>query len=91
MKELTLPFNSPEFIEAWELLLSEKKWRNKSKNALRLSLLKLSRVSESEAIEAIENAISGGYQGVFPKVNKKNIINSPIENIFAAYQKSLKL
>lgn len=61
-----LPFNSPEFIELWEMLLKEPKWKKKSPNALKLSLKKLSRLTEDHAIKTIENTISGGWQGLHP-------------------------
>lgn len=63
---LILPFDTPCFIEIWELLRSEKKWKAKSQNALQLSLIKLSKVSEPDAIQMIKNAIEGNWQSVYP-------------------------
>lgn len=65
-------FNIPngfgdDFLEVFKILLGEKKWKNKSLKAVNMSLKKLGRYPEAFAIELVENAISGGYQGVvFP-------------------------
>lgn len=79
---LILPFQSDNFKTAWELLLKEKKWRNKSPRALEMSLKKLTGRDESEAIGMIEAAIAGEWQGfVEPKKQyngtNKNINGKP--------------
>jgi hypothetical protein len=66
-KEYILPFNSLNFELAFKKLLTQPKWENKSSDAIEASLKKLAQVSESEAIEAINDAIVGNYQGIFPK------------------------
>lgn len=70
--ELTLPFNSPEFLEKWNLLKSEPKWRKKTINALQLSLNKLAKYPEDVAIQMMDDAISGAYQGLFEPKNYTN-------------------
>lgn len=61
-----LPFSSQSFIEAWDDLRAQPKWRNKSASALRKALDFLSKYTESEAIEIINRTIIGGWQGLFP-------------------------
>lgn len=57
------PF-SDRFYEVWEKLLTMPKWKKKNQTALDMSLKKLARYDECFAIELVENAISGDYQGV---------------------------
>ena len=66
-----LPFKSAAFKEIWDILCSSKKWRCKTNHALNISLKKLSHLTEEEAIEAIENAIEGDWQGLWPDKYKK--------------------
>lgn len=95
-KELILPFSSPEFLEVWNLLLTEKKWKNKSFNALQLSLNKIAPLNELEAIRCIQNTIAGSWQGLFPdslKTSKSGLKNdlttlTPIEATLVAYEKA---
>lgn len=61
---LVFPFESEKFMAAWNVLRNEKKWRNKSQAALQASLKQLSAFDEDFAIELMEKAISGNYQGV---------------------------
>jgi len=68
---LILPFKSEIFKTEWDKLLKTKKWQKKSKEALEASLTKLSEFTEAEAIQAIRDAIIGGYQGIFPKSNNQ--------------------
>ena len=70
-RKVILPFESKNFIQVWEVLKSEPKWKNKSDNALQAALKKLSKNTEADAIEMMENAIAGGWQGVFD-LDKKN-------------------
>lgn len=60
-----LPFLSEDFLIAWETLLSQPKWKNKTKDALKLALKKLSTKTEAVAIKMINNSIEGGWQGLF--------------------------
>ena len=88
-KQLTFPFCSEEFMQFWDILTAEKKWKNKSVNALQMALNKLSNYSEEVAIQAIKNAISGNYQGIFPE-SVKTINNNQASNVMKAGQKSLQ-
>lgn len=63
-KELIFPFDSTEFKEAWTILSKEKKWKNKSHSALQAALKILSKYSQHEAIQMIEAAIAGEWQGI---------------------------
>lgn len=54
-----------EFYQLLATLATEKKWKNKSENAWRLSLKKLAGVPEIEACEMIRRTIAGGWQGIF--------------------------
>nr|WP_298656322.1 hypothetical protein [uncultured Flavobacterium sp.] len=69
--ELIIPFNSTIFIETWETLLTQPKWRRKSKIALQAALKILSKTTEQKAIEAIERTIAGNYQGIFLEKTKE--------------------
>lgn len=62
--QLIFPFESEKFMSVWNVLRNEKKWRNKSPAALQASLKQLSAFDEDFAIELMEKAISGNYQGV---------------------------
>ena len=64
---LILPYNDQEFIDTWNELIRQPKWRNKPKSALKLALKQLSKYGADFAILLMENAITGNYQGVvFP-------------------------
>ena len=67
--DLIYPYTSERFMHVWNTMCAEPKWKKKSKLALQLSLKKLSKVSESEAIEMMLQTIECSYQGIFP-VNK---------------------
>lgn len=69
-KNLIYPFDSPEFMNIWNMLIQEPKWKKKSHRALQASLKFLSNYSQSEAIEIMESSIRNGYQGLF-ELNKK--------------------
>ena len=62
--ELTLPYTSQEFIDTWEMLCQQPKWRKKTESALQMSLKKLGKYPEMFAIHLMEDAIAGGYQGI---------------------------
>lgn len=71
-RDLNLPFSSERFIRTWTSLSQMPKWRRKTANALQMSLDKLSRYDEDFAIELMENAIAGDYQGlVFADTDRK--------------------
>lgn len=54
-----------EITEAWQILKKSKHWRSKSINALNLTVGKLNAASEDMALQMINNAIEGGWKGVF--------------------------
>ena len=62
--DLIFPFDSQRFMETWNILKNEKKWKNKSQAALQASLKQLSAFDEDFAIELMERAILGNYQGI---------------------------
>jgi len=64
-EELVFPFNSKDFMDAWNILIKMDKWKKKSNAALKMNLNKLKKHSESVAIQMIENTIAGEYQGLF--------------------------
>ncbi len=55
-EKLMLPHSSDEFKSAWESLLTQKKWKNKSDKALQIALKKLGSKAEKVAVKMIENA-----------------------------------
>ena len=68
---LIFPFTSDSFMQTWNILVNEKKWKKKSFSALQTSLALLSECTEEEAIEMMKNSIAGEWQGLFKL--KKNI------------------
>ena len=62
--ELSLPYTSQEFIDTWEMLCQQPKWRKKTESALQMSLKKLGKYPEKFAIHLMEDSIANGYQGV---------------------------
>ncbi len=82
-KPLVLPHLSERFKKGWEILIKEPKWKKKSKNALRLSLVTLGKVSEEDAIEMMKNCIEGGWQKLYPLKKPNELFGSaPQENIY---------
>ena len=63
-QKLVFPYNSEKFMFLWNELVKMPKWRKKPFSALQLTLHKLSEFEEDFAIELIENAITGNYQGI---------------------------
>ena len=63
-QKLVFPYNSEKFMLLWNELVKMPKWRKKPFSALQLALHKLSEFEEDSAIELIENAITGNYQGI---------------------------
>ncbi len=77
---LVYPYNTGDFMDAWQLLLKEPKWSNKTNTALQVSLNKIATFSKgnvADAIEIITNSIAGGYQGVFELKNKPTHAKQP--------------
>lgn len=62
--ELSLPFSGKEFLDTWEMLCQQPRWKKKSSSALQLSLKKLSKYPEKFAVHLMETAIANNYQGV---------------------------
>ena len=65
-KNITLPFDSEIFLDAWRMLLRQPKWKKKSQDALVLSLKMFDGLSELHSIAIIEKTIKNGWQGLFP-------------------------
>ena len=63
-EELSFPFSSPAFMEAWKDLVSQPSWKKKTNSALQKTLNKLREYDEEFVIEEINNTIEHGWQGV---------------------------
>lgn len=63
-ESLHFPFNSLQFNDAWTGLLKLPKWKKKPADSLQKSLDKLKNFDELFAIELINRAIEGNYQGL---------------------------
>lgn len=63
--EKKLIHTGKEINEAWQILKNSKHWRSKSINALNLTVGKLNAASEDIALQMVNNAIEGGWKGVF--------------------------
>ena len=63
---LVLPFSEHKAVSAWYELCTMPKWKNKPRSAIEKVLKKLSRYSDDVVLAAIEDAIMGNYQGIFP-------------------------
>jgi len=61
---LQFPFTGPEFLKAWNLLITLPKWKNKPLSAIQTSLNQLSKYDEEFSVKLIEKAHAGNYQGV---------------------------
>ena len=61
---LELPYSSTVFKDTWAKLCCQPKWKNKTVDALRMSLTKLAKYAEGFAIILMEDAIAGGWQGI---------------------------
>ena len=68
---LNFPYHSNEFMEWWNKVLQLKKWKSKDDGQLQYSLNKLAKVSENDAIKALQETYESGWQGVFPKTTNK--------------------
>ncbi len=87
-----LPFESAEFRtawEEWEQHLKEKRKPLKA-TARKAQFRKVAKMGEARAIAAIENSISGNYQGIFePSVNGNGKPQAVGESLAARLQKRL--
>lgn len=63
-KDLTMPFSDQEFIDTWNVLRDQPKWRKKSNTALQMNLNKLSGYDVRFAIELMNTAIANDWQGL---------------------------
>lgn len=61
---LQFHFTSPEFLQAWNKLITLHKWKRKPLSAIQAALNQLSKYDEEFAIKLIEKAHAGNYQGV---------------------------
>lgn len=61
--ELSFPFNSEAFMQAWSLWMTQPKQKQKPMSAHQLTLNRLSKFSEAFATGLVEAAASNGYQG----------------------------
>lgn len=70
--ELILPYNSPDFMQIWGVLVKEPFWKKKSKTALQAVLKKLSNYPERDAIQMMEEAIAGAWKNVYELKTQNN-------------------
>lgn len=63
-EELTLPFTDPVFVDTWNALRSQPKWKHKTVRALKMALTQLGKYDVRFAVQLMETAIVGNYQGV---------------------------
>lgn len=63
---IELPYNSGEFLDTWAMLVSQPKWRGKSRDALAKCAKMLAGYPERIAIEMMNASIRNGWQGLFP-------------------------
>jgi len=62
--DFDFPFSSERFLSSWKILVEMPKWKKKIPHSLQLALKSLSKYQEEFAIELIEKAIEGNWQGV---------------------------
>ncbi len=62
--DLILPFQDHDFVITWNELRQQPKWKSKTARALQMSLNQLSKYDVRFAVDLMENAIAGNYQGV---------------------------
>lgn len=63
--ELDFPFSSQTFMNVWNQLIKQPKWKKKTPEALQASLDIMKPYNETEAIQIMKNSIAGNWQGVF--------------------------
>lgn len=63
-----LPFSSPQFAESWQTWTQHRREIKKpiTNQSAILSLKKLAKMTEQQAIDAINHSIANGWQGIFP-------------------------
>jgi hypothetical protein len=83
-KEFIYPiFANEQFFKVWALLILEKKWKNKSDNALQSCLNTLAEAPNVEdSIKMMENSLSGNWQGIFHLDKNKNVGNKTHQQSF---------
>ena len=74
------PYQSDKFMLLWDKLIKMPKWKKKPFESLQLILHKLSEFDEEFAIELIENAITGNYQGIIFSNTKEKYEQFKIKN-----------
>lgn len=72
-KTIKPPFSSEDFLDVWNTLLSQPKWKNKTDAAIKASIKIISDKNELVAIAMVNKAIAGGWQGLFD-LNEKELI-----------------
>ena len=88
--DLIFPYDSFDFLNTWNILAAQPKWKNKTIEALQGNLKTLSQAPQIIAIQMMQDTINNGWQGVFlPKnivstLNLQN--NSKIQEMSNAYQ-----
>lgn len=72
--EIPHKLNTPEFLELWnEFVANRKKLRKPLTDiSIKRLFVKLDRYPYAIAIQALEKAVEGGYQGIFPEGIKQN-------------------
>lgn len=65
LKENLLPFSSEKFIEKFNILLLQEKWKRKSEAAIIETLEEMKKYDEDFVIAQMSRAISSGWQGLF--------------------------
>lgn len=63
-KTLTLPFEEPSFVDAWNKLTAQPKWRKRSKDSLSLTLDSLAKFDVEFAVKLIYRTIEHDYPAV---------------------------
>jgi hypothetical protein len=85
---VALPFSSPEFIECWNLWLDHRKSLKKpsTPQSQKMTLNKLSKMSEQTAIDAIRHSVENNWQSIYPPKPNSSTIR-PISEPFS-FQKN---
>jgi len=89
---INLPWNTPEFAEAWsdwiEYKKGEFKFEYKTQLSMKAALKKLKRLSndnEQKAIEIIEESMANGWKGFFALKDEKEKPKSLAEKMRQQY------
>lgn len=72
--DIPAPFNTPDFLELWSEFSKNRNDKKKPLTEVSIQRLfkKFSRYSYEVVIQAMETAVTGGYQGVFPESVRVN-------------------